>query len=146
MSKNYCKLAADNMIYLKNMKVLAVSVLVALIFSSCQKNPGEGGSSQISGRLIAQKFDAFGALIAEYDLADERVYIIYGENSNVYDDNMRSSFDGSFRFDFLRKGKYRVFVYSKCPSCPGGEEAIIREVEITRNKEKIVIPTITVRK
>jgi hypothetical protein len=125
---------------------LLISVIVVFNFLGCQKNPGEGGSSQISGRLIAQKFDAFGALIAEYDLADERVYIIYGDNSNVYDDNMRSSFDGSFRFDFLRKGKYRVFVYSKCPDCPGGEEAIIRDVEITRNKEKIVIPTIKVRK
>lgn len=120
--------------------------LMQFLFVSCQKEAGAGGSAVISGRLIAQKYDAFGELIAEYDLSDERVYIIYGESSNVYDDNMRTSFDGSYRFDFLRKGKYRVFVYSKCPTCPGGEEVIIREVEITQNKEKIVIPTLTIRK
>jgi len=117
-----------------------------LLISGCAKEAGEGGSSTISGKLIAQKYNAFGEVIEEYELADERVYIIYGDNSNVYDDNMRSSFDGSYRFDFLRKGTYRVFVYSKCPTCPGGEEAIVREAVITRNKEKIVIPTIIVRK
>jgi hypothetical protein len=130
---------------LKRLKSFGVLCALFMIFS-CTKEAGEGGSSTISGKLIAQKYNAFGELIEEYDLADERVYIIYGESSNVYDDNMRSSFDGSYRFDFLRKGKYRIFVYSKCPTCPGGEEALIEEVEITRNKEKIVIPTFVVRK
>jgi len=131
------------------MNRIIVITLLVVMFSlnySCVKRAGEGGSSTISGRLIAQKFDAFGELIEEYDLADERVYIIYGLESDVYDDNMRTSFNGTYRFDFLRKGTYRVFAYSKCPSCPGGEEALIREVVITKNKEKIVIPTIVVRK
>jgi hypothetical protein len=125
---------------------LVVFSVFILLNCGCIKEPGGGGSSTISGKVVAQKFDAFGEIIEEFDLSDERVFIIYGENSNVYDDIMRTSFDGTYRFDFLRKGKYRIFIYSKCPSCPGGEEAIIREVEITKNKEKIVIPTITIRK
>jgi hypothetical protein len=131
------------------MKQTIIIFFVGIIFTmsyGCQKEAGEGGSSVISGKLIAQKYNAFGDLIEEYDLADERVYIIYGENADVYDDNMRTSFNGTFRFDYLRKGTYRVFTYSKCPTCAGGEETLMHQVTITKNKEQIVIPTIFVRK
>lgn len=45
--------------------------------------------------------------------ADEDVYIIYGDDDDIYDDNIKTSFDGTFKFSNLRKGKYKIFAYSK---------------------------------
>lgn len=45
--------------------------------------------------------------------ADEDVYIIYGNEDEIYDDNVKTNFDGSFEFNNLRKGKYKLFAYSK---------------------------------
>lgn len=130
------------------MKKYQLIVLLSAVFiiSSCKKVEGEGGTSSISGRVYVQKYDAFGEIIQEYYTADERVYIIYGEDDNVYDDDFRTSFDGSFKFDFLTKGNYKIFVYEKCPSCPSGENAVIKEVTISQNKSSIVLPDIVIRK
>ena len=122
-----------------------IYALLTISITACNKYPGEGGSSEISGIVIAQKYNAQGEIIEEYPLMDERVYIVYGEESNISDDNTRTSYDGSFRFAFLKKGKYQIFVYSKCPSCPGGDEAIIEKFEIDQNKQKRVLPTFYVR-
>ena len=45
--------------------------------------------------------------------ADEDVYIVYGDEDDIYDDNVKTNFDGTFEFNNLRKGKYKVFAYSK---------------------------------
>ncbi len=44
---------------------------------------------------------------------DEDVYIIYGDKDDFYDDNVKTSYDGNFKFTNLRKGNYRIFAYSK---------------------------------
>ena len=95
-----------------------------------------------------------------YYHADEEVYIIYGDEDNYYDDSYETSFDGSFRFENLRKGTYTVFIYSDCESdttglavinqsnpvyaqqlastiwksdCVDGEVAVKMDIEITEN-------------
>jgi hypothetical protein len=143
-----------------------------MIFLSCQKQEGEGGTSAIYGKLITvdlQHFDIPGneridTLAEPYYHADQDVFIIYGENDNLYDDNYKTSFDGSFGFESLRKGKYTIFVYSECeadtiglaaiyqsdpdyanqlsstiwhPECISNNFAQKVEVEITENNEVI---------
>ena len=98
-----------------------------------------------------------------YYHADEEVYIIYGDEDNYYDDSYETSFDGSFRFENLRKGTYTVFIYSDCESdttglavinqsnpvyaqqlastiwksdCFGGEVALKMDIEITENNQQ----------
>jgi hypothetical protein len=44
-------------------------------------------------------------------VAGERVYIIYGNGTELGDD-VRTSYDGSFQFKYLTKGQYKVFVNS----------------------------------
>lgn len=125
-----------------------VIMLLATLFfaSACKKVEGQGGTSSISGRVYVQEYDAFGNIIEEYYSADERVFIIYGDEDNVYDDDFRTSFDGSFQFDFLTKGNYRIFVYEDCPTCASGETAVITDVTIDQNRSSIVLPDIVIRK
>lgn len=102
-----------------------ILVLVALI--SCQKQEGEGGTSAIYGKIKTidvQHFDVPGNeridTLSQYYHADEDVFIIYGENDNLYDDNYKTTFDGSFGFESLRKGTYTIFIYSECEADTNG--------------------------
>jgi len=45
--------------------------------------------------------------------ADEDVFIIYGDNDDIADDNLKTNYDGTFKFTNLRKGSYTIFAYSK---------------------------------
>src|SRR6056297_3593232 len=109
-----------------------------LIFVGCKKEEGEGGRSSIKGTVIEQEMDTFlnPEVVNEYPLTAERVYIIYGDESEVYDDDMRTDFEGRYHFRFLREGTYTVFTYTECnvfdDGCQeaGGEYPIIRTVEL----------------
>ncbi len=45
--------------------------------------------------------------------ADEDVFIVYGDNDDIHDDNIKTNYDGTFKFSNLRKGTYKIFAYSK---------------------------------
>ena len=120
--------------------------LISLVAIGCTQPEGEGGTSTITGKVYAFNYNNSGILQEEYYLADEDVFIIYGDGDNFYDDSYKTSFDGSFRFQFLRPGTYTVFVYSDCISCPSGTEAISQTVEITSNNQDIVLEDLEVRK
>jgi hypothetical protein len=121
------------------------TISLLFLFASCKKSEGKGGGAVIKGFVKEQRLNNFGTVIAEYPLMNERVYIIYGENSNFQDDDVRTSYDGSFEFRYLLKGKYRVFTYGECKSCPSGDSVIIRTVEITSKKQIVDLDTIFVR-
>lgn len=121
--------------------------LVTLAFQSCTKVEGEGGSSSIVGKLNGQVFDGAGNLLYEYDLMDHDVFIIYGddETETFYDDDIKTSYDGTFRFDFLENGKYRFFTYAYNNTSGGETEVIFFDAEITDKKSTVDVGTINVR-
>lgn len=120
--------------------------LASFVFTGCSKPEGEGGTSAVYGKVYAYNYNGSGVLVDEYYLADEDVFIIYGEGDNYYDDSYKTSFDGSFRFQYLTKGTYTVFVYSDCDTCPSGIEEISQTFEITGNNEDVVLDDFEVRK
>jgi hypothetical protein len=158
-------------------KLLLLALMLNLLFA-CQKEAGEGGTSSIIGKVVTYEishFDVPGTnqrvdTLGYYYQADEEVYIIYGDEDNYYDDSYETSFDGSFRFENLRKGKYSIFIYSDCESdtnglevisqsnpayaqqlastiwksdCIDGEVAVRMEMEITENNEQYNLGDIT---
>jgi hypothetical protein len=129
-----------------NNLVILILTLGLLPFSSCTKPEGEGGTSTIQGKVYAFDYNGSGILQDEFYAPDEDVFIIYGDEDNFYDDSYKTSFDGSFRFQYLRPGTYTVFVYSDCISCPSGTEAISQTVEITGNNEDIILDDLQIRK
>ena len=127
---------------------LLSSVILAftLAFSGCKKLEGEGGASTISGKVYAKDYNGSGILQDAFYLADEDVFIIYGEGDNYYDDSYKTSFDGSYRFQYLRPGTYTVFVYSDCIACPSGTEELSQTVVVSGNNEDIILDEFQVRK
>ena len=127
-------------------KYILIALIIIPLFNSCKKVEGQGGSSEIVGQVIIRDYDAFGDLIAEYPAQDERVHIIYGTETNYYDDDYDTSFDGSYRFQFLTKGTYQVFVYQKCNTCPSGDEEVLKVVTIDNNNSTVVAPDLIIEK
>ena len=131
----------------KILSILSVTILLSGLFA-CKKVEGPGGSSTIKGVIKAKIDDGFGGVLGTYFPAEEDVYIIYGGDSEdtYFDDDVKTSYDGSFEFNYLEKGTYRIFVYSDNNSVFGGEEALIYEVEITDKKQTIEMDTIEIWK
>ena len=128
------------------MKKIILFSSLALSFVACKKVEGEGGSSTIKGIVIEQKYNSLGNVIAEYPSPDKNVYIIYGDKSTFYDNNISTSYDGNFEFRYLQKGKYSIFVYEDCATCLSGKKEKITSVEITKNNQVLSLDTIFIKK
>ncbi len=126
-------------------KLLFLSFLTLSLFA-CKKVEGEGGSSKIKGIVIEQKYNSLGNVIAEYPAPDQNIYIIYGDKSTFYDNDISTSYDGNFEFRYLQKGKYSVFVYEDCATCLSGKKEKISTVEITKNNQEVTLDTIFIKK
>lgn len=91
---------------------LLAGVLLVTGFTMCEKPPGKGGRATVRGKVFATDFDNTQRVpISRGYQPGERVYIVYGEGTMVGDD-IRTSYDGSYEFRYLTKGKYKVFANS----------------------------------
>ncbi len=123
---------------------LTLCVLIASF--SCKKPAGEGGFASIEGRILIQQYDpAFKTKLTEYYASGESVYIIYGDDSRV-SDAIRTTNDGYFKFSYLRKGNYTVFVNSKDSTKPGAsaDKPVVFNVSVTQRKQKTNLSDISI--
>lgn len=76
---------------------------------------------------------------------DEDVYILYGDAVS-YSNKTKANYNGEFEFKYLRKGKYKIYVYSKDNTLQSksGDVAVIKEIEITENKQTKELEQITI--
>lgn len=125
------------------LSMFSVAMLgITLFYVSCKKEEGEGGKATIRGKVFAKYYNnSFTNLIATGYAPKEDVYIIYGDNE-TYNDHAETSYDGTFEFNYLRPGKYKVYVYSKDSTqsiytIPSGKYPVISEVEIGK-KDKVI--------
>ena len=123
-----------------------VGFLLMLTISGCAKVEGEGGSSSIIGKINVKFLDGADNVLAEYDGTDEDVFIIYGTGSTTHNDKVETSYDGTFRFDYLEVGTYQIFVYQENKTGPNGDkDVLIFEVEITDKKSTKDMGTIDIK-
>jgi hypothetical protein len=87
-----------------------------------------------------------GTIIFEYPAADQDIYLIYGNENSLYDDDIKSSYDGSFEFRYLQKGNYQVFAYEDDNSVASGMSEVIVDVSATENNQVIILDTIYIDK
>ena len=94
---------------MKNIKYLVL--FLSTLFLSCTKSAGTGGRATIKGNIVVDNINIQGNIVDSYDAQDHEVYIIYGLQDNTHDDDINTSYDGSFEFKYLNKGNYEIFVY-----------------------------------
>ena len=78
------------------MKSFSIILFVSILLVGCNKEPGVGGTSSITGKVFKKEVNGLGEVLTEYYDPDRTVYILYGEDDNVYDDKFDTSFDGSY--------------------------------------------------
>jgi hypothetical protein len=129
--------------------LLALIILGSgILLFSCSKDPGEGGNSSIYGSVWVKSYNStFTQLLGEYAGFEEDVYIIYG-NQNGYSDHIKTNYLGVYSFNYLRPGKYTIFVYSKDSTLmsPSGKVPVIRTVEIGKDNQDLQVSQITIFK
>ena len=124
------------------MKRFLAILIVALTITatSCKKPAGQGGNSSIKGNVWAQKWNSsFTVMSGEGAGKDVNVYIIYGDETS-YGDKTATAPDGTFEFQYLRPGKYKVYVYSKTTvtaTNPNGKIEVSVDTEITKKKQAV---------
>jgi hypothetical protein len=131
---------------MKKLLLIILPLMIAVMISSCSKEPGVGGNASIHGKVYAKYYNNFFLVYyGEGYAADKEVYIIYGDDL-TYGDKVNTSYDGSYEFKYLRKGKYKVVTYSKDSTLtiPSGKYAVIQEGEITSNKENLELPDLKI--
>jgi hypothetical protein len=127
---------------------LSVILLVLLSIEGCSKAPGLGGKATIKGKITGRFYSdtQLTMLTGLSALGDENVYLIYGNDHTFYDDDISTSYDGSFEFNYLRPGKYIVFMYENCYPCAALQQEKLFEVEITEKKQVVDLGEIILNK
>jgi len=124
---------------------LCLAILLGTIFSACEKDAGEGGSSSVKGYIHVTDYNASFLIVqGEYPGADEDVYIIYGDEVAI-GDRIKAGPDGRFEFKYLREGKYTVYVYSEDTSL-SGNTVVSKVVEVTDKKQTVDAGTLEIKK
>lgn len=123
-------------------------LLIVLICASCNKPAGTGGRAKIIGKLTGSFYydDQLTQANGSGILSDEDVYIVYGTDDTYFDDDIKTSYDGSFEFNYLRPGTYTVFAYENCFPCAGLQKPKLMTVEITEKDAVIDLGTINLKK
>lgn len=125
-------------------KLLSLLIIVFLAFS-CEKEPGEGGSSSITGYVHVTDWNtSFLVQLYEYAGYDEDVYLIYGDDIS-FSERTKTGPDGRFEFKYLRPGKYTLYLYSDTLATEnGGKIPVMKTVEITGKKQVVDTDTIKI--
>lgn len=77
------------------------------------------------------------SMSAEVAIADERIYIIYGEE-DFYSETVRTDENGRFQFKGLSRGDYRVYALS-IDTLSASEEMVRSELDATITEKKQVV-------
>ena len=143
---------------MKKFKSILPLILVSFLMTgitACKKDAGEGGTSTITGKITTYNFNNLQFICCPdtFPAVDQDVFIIYGADKNTYDNDMKTTFDGTYEFKYLQKGKYRIFAYSKDSSGASTFTAdpknrpdvpLFVDVEITGKNQTVVGPEIII--
>ncbi len=114
----------------------------------CVATKDRSGNSTITGHVLAQDYNSVGVYTGnDFDAYDEDVFLVY-ENETFYMDDVKTHYDGTYRFDNLPKGKYKIYAYTKVfqSGVQLEDEPVIVEVTITDNLQTVTAPEIIIKK
>lgn len=121
--------------------LLSFAIIGMMVFASgCTKEPGYGGKSTLYGKVLEKKYNNSGQYETEYYIAEQRVYIVFGDD-DFYSDEIRTDYEGKFKFSYLYAGDYTVYTYSECSPldpCDSDLKAVSLTIKILDNGDVVV--------
>jgi hypothetical protein len=128
------------MVKTHSVKIVAICAMVLLAgLYGCKKEPGKGGLATIKGKVFAYDMNQLGDLVDSGYIADQRVYISYGDHTWI-DDDVRTGYNGEYAFEWLQKGDYTIWVLGECDTCNVGQRIDKITVTIDQRKETLEVP------
>ena len=123
------------------MRNLLIICAIAFGFTACEKQSGEGGTSVIEGqvyKIFTFQNPTTGAWDTSYFQLDagRDVFIIYSnDNTELYDDEFDTDYNGKYHFEYLRKGEYTIYTYtdSTDDSNVKHEYPVFKQITISSN-------------
>ena len=114
----------------KMTRFLIALLALALVMPACNKGPGEGGTGTLQGYVkLVHHPDDYSLTSDTMMAAKTDVFIVYGEEE-YFGDDVETSPDGFYQFNYLLPGKYTLFAYSTLPT--GEKEAVSQTVTLER--------------
>ena len=129
---------------MKFLKTIIIILIATTLFFSCKKQAGPGGLASIKGRVYGTDVTSSGTVRDSGYLGNQHVFISVAGDKYFFDD-IKSSYDGTFEFKFLRKGSYDVWTYSNCDTCLWKQKLVlIPNVEISGRKETVDVGVVKI--
>lgn len=129
---------------MRNTIITVLCVSFGIIYAGCKKGAGEGGRASIKGKVFTVNYNS--TLTVPVDsgyLGGQKVSIIYGDETAI-GDSQDTNNEGGFEFLYLRKGKYKVYVYTKTAQNML-DSAVVKEGEITSAKQVLELPDFRIK-
>lgn len=118
-------------------KIIIALLCLPLLFDSCKKTEGKGGKYSIEGKIFAKYYDNdLTVYTGSGYAADVDVFLVYGDEPG-YGEKSVTGYDGSYSFKYLRKGKYKLYVYSKdtLGQSPTLDVPVVKEIDLSGDVE-----------
>lgn len=130
---------------MKTIKLFSILLGVLFLLQNCTKEPGYGGNSGISGIVKLRRYNTdFSKIKEEIVLANADVYIIFKDGQG-YGDKVKTAYDGSFIFNHLVPGDYKIYVYSADTTLlVSGQIPITVDATIKKAKELVNVGEIVI--
>ncbi|MBT4345541.1 hypothetical protein N8692_01285 [Flavobacteriales bacterium] len=133
---------------------VALFLSMVLFMTSCDKDPGEGGTSAINGEVYKiftfQNPNTGNWDTSYYQLdAGKDVFIIYSDNqSEIYDDKFETDYNGRYHFEYLRNGEYTIYTYADSSDASNVryDYPVFRNVKITSSNSIITAKDFVIEK
>ena len=133
---------------------VALFLSIVLFMTSCDKDPGEGGTSAINGEVYKistfQNSNTGNWDTSYYQLdAGKDVFIIYSDNqSEIYDDKFETDYNGRYHFEYLRNGEYTIYTYADSSDASNVryDYPVFRNVKITSSNSIITAKDFVIEK
>ncbi len=142
---NMKRLKTTTNTYFRAPLLTSIAIIILQSLSSCAKEEGEGGLAKIHGKVYAYNLNKLQQVADSGYIGAHKVYISYGDHITV-DDEVVTSYDGSYAFRELYKGDYAVFTYSYCDGCALNQEVFIQKVKISSVRESVELKDFKVTK
>jgi len=136
------------------MRNLLIICAIAIGFTACEKQSGEGGTSVIEGqvyKIFTFQNPTTGTWDTSYFQLDvgRDVFIIYSnDNTELYDDKFDTDYNGKYHFEYLRKGEYTIYTYADSTdnSNVKHEYPVFKQITISSNNSTNTIGDFIIEK